>query len=75
MKQLQFEIEYERRAEEALEHHLKVLELAYKLPTDEFKQFYWEEYEAYRRVMKGLLLELNQQMKGIEQHDDHRETN
>lgn len=66
MDQLEFEIEYKRRAEEALEHHWKVLELAYKLPTDEFKQFYCEEYEAYRRVMKGLLLELDQEMKGIE---------
>lgn len=66
MNQLQFEIEYKQRAEEALEHHLRVLELAYNLPSDEFKQFYSEEYEAYRRVMKGLLLELDQQTKGIE---------
>lgn len=75
MKQSQFEKEYEARAQQALEHHLKVLELAYKLPSDEFEQFYWEEYEAYRRIRKGLLLELEQQMKGIEWHDDHRETN
>ena len=66
MNQLQFVIEYKQRAEQALEHHLRVLELAYYLPSDESKQFYWEEYEAYRRVMKGLLLELDQQMKGIE---------
>lgn len=41
MKQSQFEKEYEARAQQALEHHLKVLELAYKLPSDEFEQFYW----------------------------------
>lgn len=66
MKQSQFEKEYKARAEEALEHHLKVLELAYKLPSDEFEQFYWQEHETYSRVMKGLLLELEWKMKGIE---------
>lgn len=66
MNQLQFEIEYKQRSEQALEHHLRVLELAYNLSSDEFKQFYWEECESYRQVMKGLLLELEQQMKGIE---------
>lgn len=66
MKQSQFEKEYEERAQKALEHHLKVLELAYKLPADEFEQFYWQERETYSKVLKGLLLELDWKMKGIE---------
>lgn len=66
MKQSQFEKEYEARAQQALEHHLKVLELAYKLPSDEFEQFYWQERETYSKVLKGLLLELEWKTKGIE---------
>lgn len=66
MKQSQFEKEYEARAQQALEHHLKVLELAYKLPSDEFEQFYWQERETYSKVLKGLLLELEWKAKGIE---------
>lgn len=66
MKKSEFEKEYEERAEQALKHHLKVLELAYKLPTDEFEQFYWQEEETYNKVLKGLLLELEWNQKGIE---------
>lgn len=66
MKRSQFEKEYEERAQKALEHHLKVLELAYKLPNDEFEQFYWQERETYSRVLKGLLLELDWKKEGIE---------
>lgn len=66
MKKLQFDKEYEERAQQALEHHLKVLELAYKLPSDEFEQFYWQERKTYSKVLKGLLLELEEEMKGNE---------
>lgn len=66
MKKLQFDKEYEERAQQALEHHLKVLELAYKLPSDEFEQFYWQERKTYSKVLKGLLLELEEEMKGID---------
>lgn len=65
MKKSQFDKEYEERAQQALEHHLKVLELAYKLPFDEFEQFYWQEQETYSKVLKGLLLELEWKQKGI----------
>lgn len=65
MKKSQFGKEYEDRAQQALEHHLKVLELAYKLPSDEFERFYWQEQETYSKVLKGLLLELEWKMKGI----------
>lgn len=65
MKKSQFDKEYEERAQQALEHHLKVLELAYKLPSDEFEQFYWQERETYFKVLKELLIELERKMKGI----------
>lgn len=65
MKKSQFDKEYEERAQQALVHHLKVLELAYKLPSDEFEQFYWQEQETYSKVLKGLFLDLEWKMKGI----------
>ena len=65
MKQSQFEKEYEKRAQQALDHHLKVIELAWSLPSEEFETFYWQEKENYNRVLKGILLQLEQEMKGI----------
>lgn len=67
MKQSQFEKEYEKRAQQALEHHVKVIELARSLPTEEFEEFYQQENENYSRVLKGILSQLDQQTKGIEQ--------
>lgn len=67
MKQSQFEKEYEKRAQQALEHHVKVIELARSLPTEEFEVFYHQEEENYRRVLKGILSELEQEMEGKQQ--------
>ena len=36
MKASEFEREYETRASEALKHHIKVVELAWKMPSEEF---------------------------------------
>lgn len=62
-----FEKEYEKRAQQALEHHVKVIELARSLPTEEFEEFCQKENENYTRVLKGILSQLDQQTKGIEQ--------
>jgi len=66
MKQSKFEQEYEKRAQQALDHHVKVIELARSLPRDEFKVFYQQENENYIRVLKGILSQLEQEMKGVE---------
>lgn len=55
-----------KRAQKALEHHLKVLELAHKLPIDEFEEFYDHEIETYGNVLQGILWQLHYEMKGIE---------
>lgn len=67
MKQSHFEKEYEKRAQQALNHHLKVIELARSLPSDEFEEFYQRENENYSRVLKGILSQLEYETKGIEQ--------
>lgn len=66
MNETEFHIEYEKRAQQALEHHLKVLELAHNLPTDEFEDFYDQEIETYGNVLQGILLQLDYEKKGIE---------
>lgn len=66
MKQSQFEKEYEKRAIQALNHHLKVIELAQSLPSDKYEAFYWQEDENYSRVLQGILSQLEQETKGIE---------
>ena len=55
-----------KRAQKALEHHLKVLELAHKLPIDEFEEFHDQEIETYGNVLQGILCQLDYEMKGIE---------
>lgn len=66
MNKTEFHREYEKRAQKALEHHLKVLELAHKLPIDEFAEFYDQEIETYGNVLQGILSQLDYEMKGIE---------
>ena len=64
MYETEFHKEYEKRAQKALEHHLKVLELAHKLPIDEFEEFFDQEIETYGNVLQGILLQLDYEMKG-----------
>ncbi len=59
MNETKFHKEYEKRAQKALEHHLKVLELAHKLPIDEFEEFYDHEIETYGNVLQGILWQLH----------------
>lgn len=66
MNEAEFHMEYEKRAQKALEHHLKVLELAHNLPSDEFEDFYDQEIETYGNVLQGILLQLDYEKKGIE---------
>lgn len=66
MNETEFYKEYEKRAQKALDHHLKVLELAYKLPIDEFEEFHDQEIETYGNVLQGILFQLDHEMKGIE---------
>ena len=66
MNETQFHKEYEKRAQKALEHHLKVLELAHKLPIGEFEEFHDQEIETYGNVLQGILCQLDYEMKGIE---------
>ena len=66
MNETKFHKEYEKRAQKALEHHLKVLELAHKLPINEFEEFYDQEIETYGNVLQGILWQLHYEMKGIE---------
>lgn len=66
MNKTEFHKEYEKRAQKALEHHLKVLDLAHKLPIDEFEEFYDREIETYGNVLQGILSQLDYEMKGIE---------
>lgn len=66
MYETEFHMEYEKRAQKALEHHLKVLELAHKLPIGEFEEFYDQEIETYGNVLQGILLQLDYEKKGIE---------
>ncbi len=65
MNETKFHKEYEKRAQKALEHHLKVLELAHKLPIDEFEEFYDHEIETYGNVLQGILWQLDYEMKEI----------
>lgn len=65
MNKTEFHKEYEKRAQKALEHHLKVLELAHKLPIDEFEEFFDQESETYGNVLQGILCQLDYEMKGI----------
>ena len=65
MNETQFHKEYEKRAQKALEHHLKVLELAHKLPIDEFEEFHDQEIETYGNVLQGILCQLDYEMKAI----------
>lgn len=66
MNETEFHKEYEKRAQKALDHHLKVLELAHNLPNDKFEEFYDQEIETYGNVLQGILLQLDYEMKGIE---------
>lgn len=66
MNKTEFHKEYEKRAQKALEHHLRVLELAHKLPIDEFEEFYDQEIETYGNVLQGILSQLDYEMKGNE---------
>lgn len=66
MNETEFHMEYEKRAQKALEHHLKVLELAHKLPIGEFEDFYDREIETYSNVLQAILLQLDYEKKGIE---------
>lgn len=66
MNETEFHMEYEKRAQKATEHHLKVLELAHKLPIGEFEDFYDREIETYSNVLQGILLQLDHEKKGIE---------
>ena len=65
MNETKFHKEYEKRAQKALEHHLKVLELAHKLPINEFEEFYDQEIETYGNVLQGILWQLDYEMKEI----------
>ncbi len=65
MNETEFHMEYEKRAQKALEHHLKVLELAHKLPIDEFEEFYDQEFGTYGNALQGILLQLDYE-KGID---------
>lgn len=66
MNETEFHKEYEKRAQKALDHHLKVLELAHNLPIDKFEEFYDQEIKTYGNVLQGILLQLDYEMKGIE---------
>ena len=66
MNETKFHMEYEKRAQKALQHHLKVLELAHKLPIDEFEEFFDQEIKTYGNVLQGILLQLDYEMKGID---------
>lgn len=65
MNQTKLGLQYEIKSQKALEHHLNVLRIAMDLPADEFEEFYWEEWETYKKVQEALLLELERKMKGI----------
>ena len=66
MNQTKLELQYEIKSQKALEHHLNVLRIAMNLPADEFEEFYWQERETYNKVQEALLLELEQELKGVE---------
>lgn len=63
MNETEFHNEYEKRAQKALDHHLKVLELAYKLPIDEFEEFRHQEIETFGNVLQGILFQLDHEME------------
>lgn len=63
MNETEFHNEYEKRAQKALDHHLKVLELAYKLPIDEFEEFHDQEIETYGNVLQAILFQLDYEME------------
>ena len=66
MNETEFHREYEKRAQKAMDHHLKVLEVAHLLPIDEFEEFYDQEIETYKNVLQSILLQLDHEKKGID---------
>lgn len=66
MNETKLVLQYEIKSQKALEHHLNVLRIAMDLPVDEFEEFYWEEQETYKKVQEALLLELEQELKGVD---------
>lgn len=66
MKQTKLKLQYEIKSQKALDHHLNVLRMAMDLPADEFEEFYWQERETYKKVQEALLLELEQELKGVD---------
>lgn len=66
MNKTEYHEEFEKRAQKAMEHHLKVVELAHNLPIEEFEEFYNQENETYCNVLQAILSELDKEFEGIE---------
>lgn len=66
MNKTEFHKEFNKRAQKAIEHHLKVVELGHNLPIEEFEEFYDQEIETYRNVLQAILSQLDDEMEGIE---------
>lgn len=66
MNKTEYHKEFEKRAQKAIQHHLKVVELGHNLPIEEFEEFYDQELETYRNVLQAILSQLDCEMEGIE---------
>lgn len=66
MNKTEFHKEFNKRAQKAIEHHLKVVELGHNLPIEEFEEFYDQELETYRNVLQAILSQLDDEMEGNE---------
>lgn len=67
MKESKFEKAYNKRAKELNMHRKQVVELATKhLPDDKINDFLEVEDKIFNNALTGILLELEQEMKGIE---------
>lgn len=65
MKESKFEKEYENKADKFLKQRKQVIELAMKyLPANELNDFLEIEDEMFNTALKGILLQLEQEMEG-----------